>query len=122
EGLAQKDITIVDSSGSMLYDGAQTAGTGLGAPTHQLDLQHQFESSLGRDVQTVLDRALGPAKALVSVRATLGFDQVETQTEAYQKGVTPTDVNGVARSTTSTTETYTAAPGTTAGPVPGAVA
>lgn len=121
EGLEKASITIIDSSGAILYDGATAESEGgFGATAHQLDLQRQFDRALERDVQQMLDRALGPAKALVSVRAQLDFDRVETQTETYQRG--NADDSGVPRSQTSVTETYTTNGATVVGAVPGAVA
>jgi flagellar M-ring protein FliF len=119
EGLEKAQITILDSSGTMLYDGSQAASQeGFGLTATQMSLQREYERALERDVQTLLDRALGPARALVSVRARLNFDRSETETESYAPG----QEGGVPRSTTSVTETYTANGGATAGAVPGAVA
>lgn len=119
EGLEKASITIVDSSGAILYDGATAESEGgFGATAHQLDLQREFDRALERDVQTMLDRAIGPAKALVSVRAVLDFDRVETET--FQRG--DTEESGVPRSQTSVTETYTTNGATVVGAVPGAVA
>ncbi len=134
EGLDKKNITVLDTAGSILYDGTDAAGSGFGATAHQLDLQHQYEQSIQRDIQSTLDQALGPGKALVTVRALLGFDQVQTQSETYTPvTVTPaagataaagtsTTPAGVAVSSTNTTETYTTNGNGTTGAAPGAVA
>lgn len=121
EGLEKASITILDSGGTILYDGAQVETEGaFGGTAHQLDLQRTFDRTLERDVQQTLDRALGPAKALVSVRAVLNFDRIETQTETYQRGAA--DESGVPRSQVSVTESYTTNGATVVGAVPGAVA
>ncbi|MCK9495408.1 MAG: flagellar M-ring protein FliF [Dehalococcoidia bacterium] len=117
EGLAKDHITVLDERGVILYDGAQlTANDGLGLSTSQLTLQQQYEQRLEADVQSMLDRALGPAKSAVSVAATLNFDQVERQSETYTS-----PENGTARSTSTVTEQYTTADTEGAGQIPGAL-
>lgn len=118
EGLEKSKITIIDTSGSILYDGLDLEQGGLNSSNSQLAVQQQYEQSLERDVQQLLDRALGPGRSAVQVRVTINFDQLETETESFTTGAE----NGVPRSSTTVTETYTTNGDAVAGAVPGAVA
>ena len=110
EGLDKVDITIIDTSGSVLYDGRALADeSALGASGNQLALQRSFEEALERDVRQLLDQALGPAKSAVQVHATLNFDRLETETETFFPGQAvngSADTPGVLRSSTTVTESY----------------
>ncbi|MGE3855627.1 MAG: flagellar basal-body MS-ring/collar protein FliF [Dehalococcoidia bacterium] len=118
EGLDREHITILNTAGKMIFDGAsQTGRGGIGAASTQLTMQSEFERQLAANVQSMLDRTLGPSKATVNVSASLNFDQIETQTEKYTQ-----PENGAARSSKSVKEAYTTNASTTAGEIPGAVA
>jgi len=117
EGLSKDSITVLDERGNILYDGAQMlANDGLGLSSSQMSLQQEYERRLESDVQSMLDRALGPAKSAVSVSATMNFNRVERQSETY---TTPND--GTPRSTSSVTEQYTTTDTEGAGQIPGAL-
>lgn len=104
EGLDEKDITIVDSSGKLLFDGGSTdAGAGLTAT--QLDVEKKQEQGVQAQVQAMLDKVVGPSKSAVSVKADMDFSQQETNTETYAPGG-PND-QGVVRSTQSAQENFT---------------
>ncbi len=119
EGLEKADITIVDTSGRVIFDGRDLeSGGAAGTGTSQLTLQRNYEERLELDVQQLLDRALGPGRSSVQVRAVLNFDQLETETETFLNG----DGGGVPRSSTTVTESYSADGAAAAGAVPGAVA
>ena len=117
EGLAEEQVTIIDTAGGVLYDGTAAGDDTLGSGS-QLDAQRTYERTLEQDAQQLLDQALGPGSAVVSVRATLNFDRAETETESF----TPGQEGGVPRSATTVTETYSTADELTGGVVPGAVA
>ncbi|MEX2446431.1 MAG: flagellar basal-body MS-ring/collar protein FliF [Dehalococcoidia bacterium] len=117
EGLQKDRISILDTTGRMIYDGAASgADGGFGAASSQLGLQSQYQRELEAGVQSMLDRALGAARSSVNVRAALNFDRVETETETYRA---PDE--GTPRSTHTTTETYTTGLEDAAGEVPGAL-
>ncbi|MFA7249291.1 MAG: flagellar basal-body MS-ring/collar protein FliF [Dehalococcoidia bacterium] len=118
EGLDREHITILNTAGKMIYDGA-TQGTadGFGTASSQMGVQAEYERAIASSVQSMLDRTLGPAKAAVNVRAALNFDRIETQTEKYTQ---PEKTN--ARSTKTVKEAYTTGAGTTPGEIPGALA
>ena len=120
EGLEKASITIVDTSGAVLYDGAQvTANGGIGLGLDRLEMQRNYEQAIERDVQALLDRSIGAGHSVVQVRATLNFDRVETETEAFAPD---TEGQGVVRSSTAVTESYSTDGGELLGAVPGAVA
>lgn len=119
EGLEQSGVSIIDAGGGVLYDGATEGEAGLAGPGSQLDEQRIYERTLEHDVQALLDRALGLGRSAVSVRAVLNFDRAETETETFTPGE---NEDGVPRSQTSVTETYTANDEAVGGVVPGAVA
>src|ERR671924_434607 len=58
EGLKPQNLTILDVNGNTLTpdDGADI-GTGLSSK--QLDIQHNYESSVEQNIQAMLDRVLG---------------------------------------------------------------
>jgi flagellar M-ring protein FliF len=118
EGLEDKYITILDTSGRMLYDGgSQDSGAGLSAT--QIDVEKKVEQSITNDVQSLLDRVAGPNRAAVRVKADLDFSQQEELAETYTPG--GPNNQGVPRSATSTQETYNGTGGQNAGQ-PGATA
>jgi flagellar M-ring protein FliF len=119
EGLEREHLTVVDTSGAVLFDGASSADdTGIGLTSTQFELQRSYESALERDAQRMLESALGPGRSAVQVQATLDFDRLETETETF----TPGQEGGVPRSTTTLQETFNSAGDTTTGTVPGAFA
>jgi len=117
EGLSKSNITVLDANGRILYDGQQLASTdGLGLSGNQITLQQDYERRLEQNVQSMLDRALGPSKSAVSVSAVLNFNKVETQRELFE-----TPQNGITRSSSTVQESYTTAEADAAGQIPGAL-
>ncbi len=100
EGLQEEQITIVDTDGNVLMDGSQL-GSGFGASSTNLQLQHEYENNLGRDLQTLLDSVLGVGKSTARVRAELDFDSVSEESESY-----PTTADPAVRSEQSTEEKF----------------
>ncbi len=73
-------VTIVDQAGIALSkqaheDNAASQGSS------RLEMKRQFEDYLSAKIAAVLDRAVGPGQAIVSVDATLNFDQVKVTQE-----------------------------------------
>lgn len=117
QGLEKKSITILDDHGTIIYDGAQLDSTsGIGLTTTQIALEQQYENQIEANVQSMLDRALGPAMSAVSVSASMNFDRIETERETFTS-----PENGTPRSTSSVTETYTTDTTEGAGQIPGAL-
>lgn len=120
EGLEKSAITIIDTSGRVLFDGRDLEGDGsAGSGGSQLAIQRAYEQGIERDVQQLLDQALGAGLSVVRVRAILNFDRLETETESFSPGDGDAAVQ---RSSTTVTESYSAAGDATTGAVPGAVA
>lgn len=113
-GLDKQEITILDSTGNIMFDGATANQGGVGFTSTQQALVRQYEDQLTHDAQSLLDQSIGPANSVVTVRATLDFDAVETQTSTYGE-------EGVPLSTSTVTENYTTTGETVVGAIPGAV-
>jgi flagellar M-ring protein FliF len=75
-GLDGPMVTIVDQRGVSLTPPAD-GDTGVALGSGQLRLKREVEQYLARKAAEVLDRAFGPGQALVSVDATLDFDEVK---------------------------------------------
>lgn len=105
EGLGRDRVTVVDTGGNLLSAPGASAigGGGEGGIATQWRLQNQVERQLEQELQSVLDRALGPGKAVTRVSAVLDFDQRQTQEETYQP---ESDGHGVLESRKLTRETY----------------
>ena len=121
EGLEREGITIIDTSGAMLYDGSEASEDGgIGVAVGRLEMQRGYEQTLQRDAQTLLDRSLGPGRGVVTVRVDMDFDTLETEREVFDPGE---EDDGVPRSATTVEETYrTEGADVSVGAVPGAVA
>jgi flagellar M-ring protein FliF len=74
-GLDASQVTITDQRGIALSSEADTEAAGAPA-TGKLRLKKQADDYLTRKVSEVLDRAFGPGQAIVSVDATLNFDEI----------------------------------------------
>ena len=115
QGLHQAGVTIIDETGHVLFDGASTDGLfSTGGTSSQLDLQHQYELALQRDVEGTLGKVVGVGRSAVTVRARMNFDSVKTSQDTFS----PTPV---VRSSTTSTETF-AGTGINVGAAPGAAA
>ena len=112
QGLQTAGVTIIDETGHVLFDGATTGGLfSTGGTSNQLDLQHQYELALQRDLEGTLGKVVGVGRSAVTVRARMNFDSVKTSEDKF--GTAP-----VARSSTTTSEVFNGT-GLTTGGVPG---
>jgi flagellar M-ring protein FliF len=75
-GLDASQVTITDQRGIALTSEADTDSDTQPA-TGKLRLKKQADDYLTRKVSEVLDRAFGPGQAIVSVDATLNFDEIK---------------------------------------------
>ncbi len=103
EGLEEKNITIIDGSGKMLFDGG-TTDSSIGLSGSQLDVQRKLEQSIESQVQTLLDQVAGPNRGVVRVKADMDFSQQEETKETYEPG--GPNNQGVPRSTSNVQETF----------------
>ncbi len=111
ESLDPSDVTVVDGSGRLLTaQGEDVAGGALpagGAPSYQ----QRVEKDLGRRIEAILEKTVGPGGVIARVRADMDFTERETTEEVFDPD------SQIARSEQRTTET--ASEGGGEGGVPG---
>lgn len=90
EGLDSGNITVVDTSGKILFKRNETTLLGQ-MTTHQLEYQRNIEENLKKKAQGMLEEVLGFNKAIARVSADIDFQQVDITEERY-------DPNSVVRS------------------------
>ncbi|WP_183094879.1 flagellar basal-body MS-ring/collar protein FliF [Nocardioides stalactiti] len=100
EGLDPKKVTVADSTGAVLTN--PDAETGLGGASTQAKIQQNYEEGLRAEVQSMLDRVVGPGNSSVTVTAQMDFDTAVTDSRTY---VRP-ERNTPPLSESSSTETY----------------
>src|SRR5215212_9567079 len=93
-------VTVADSTGQVL----SAAGTGVTAAAGDArsQVEQDYEGRLAENAQQILDRVVGPGRAVVSVRADVDLSQRDTTSESYtyDEGTPPV-------SESTTTEEYT---------------
>lgn len=114
DGLDPKKVTVADSSGKVLTTDATDAGSGA-ASTRSKQVK-EFQGSMQAEIQSVLDRVVGPGNSTTTVTADLDFDKSVTDSRKYdaQTGIPPL-------SESSSNETYTGAGGVNPNGVGGTV-
>ncbi|MFC7473214.1 flagellar basal-body MS-ring/collar protein FliF [Dankookia sp. GCM10030260] len=115
-GLKPQGISVVDSRGALLARGGQ-ALAGPGMAQSQEETRRAQELRLGRAVEELLERSLGPGRVRAEATLEMDFDRIETREERFDPD------NQVARSQQSTTEQNRGAepaPTSVAGNLPGA--
>ncbi len=104
EGMKPASVTVVDSNGNTLSESENgSGGSGLRMSATQLDTQRQYESGVAKDLQAMLDRVVGPGKAMVRVNARMNFDLKQSDSELYQPG---NNGRGIIASQDQTDEKY----------------
>ncbi|MEN6370675.1 MAG: flagellar basal-body MS-ring/collar protein FliF [Armatimonadota bacterium] len=104
EGLTPDHVTIVDTDGNMLSEPVDSS-TGLDPrmSSSQLRMKGEYEQQVRQDIQSMLERVLGPNKAVVRVNAKINFDRKEKNSELYE----PVETNkGVLESEDRMEESY----------------
>lgn len=82
EGLKAEHVTVVDSSGKILYkSGDQNSPAALSAQHFQL--QKGVEQRVEESVQSMLDKFIGPGKSMVRATVELNLRKVEKIEEEY---------------------------------------
>lgn len=74
------NVTVVDQRGVVL-SGSGGDGDGDESSSGRLDAKKSIETYLTRKVVGVLDRAIGPGKAIVSVDAVIDYNQIKVTKE-----------------------------------------
>ena len=98
DGLDAGNVTVADSTGKVLSDESGAGGVGAGP---QAQAVTDFQARKTQQIQTMLDRVLGPGNSTVQVSADLDFDKAIQESTTYNtKKKTP------ALSESSSKETY----------------
>ncbi|MBT9254939.1 flagellar M-ring protein FliF [Phycicoccus sp. MAQZ13P-2] len=79
--LAAADVTVSDATGQVLSAGGN--GTGAGGTDARQTQQRAVSDAAAANLQSMLDKVVGPGKAVVRVDATLNFDAQQTDRETY---------------------------------------
>jgi len=100
QDMAPDQVTVTDASGQVL----SAPGTGITAAAGDArsQVEQDYEARLKNNAQAILDRVVGPGRAVVSVRADVDLSQSDTTSETYtyDQGTPPV-------SESTTTENYT---------------
>lgn len=83
EGLSPDQVTVVDTTGRVLFKGPNQADQTALFASNKLDHQRQVEASIGARVQSMLEGIVGKGKAIVRVSADLDLDQIDFSEEKY---------------------------------------
>ena len=105
EGLKPNNVDITDSEGNLLHEASDEAGLDPRMSASKLKMKREYEKQVEKDIQTMLERVIGPGKAVVRVNAKLNLDRKESSSELYQP-MTTDSTGGVLTSEDTTTETY----------------
>ncbi len=109
-GLTPAAVTVVDGSGRKLAGGDDEQET----VTNSLEFQRNYERGLARDLQQILDTAVGPNKSVVRVAADVTFAREEVTEERI-------DPESTASRSFQIIEEHSANSNVTSGGVPGVV-
>lgn len=80
EGMDPTQVTVLDEAGRMLT--GPDAGSDSGLSTAQVRMRREVEEHLANAGQSMLDRMLGPGRAVVRVAADLDLSRTSTETNA----------------------------------------
>lgn len=108
EGLKPENVTVVDTQGNVLSEaGGQSGGLSARLTVTQVKLKRDYERTVQKDIQSMLDNIAGPGKAVVRVSARMNFDQKQVTSEVIQPGAV--EGKGVLVSEETVNETYSGA-------------
>ena len=88
KGLKTDNVTITDSSGSLLWPAGDGSGAG-GVAAGKQALEARYSRAMEADLNAMLVRTLGPGKAQVEVSADLNADKTSSDEVVYEKKGTP---------------------------------
>jgi len=87
EGLLPENVTVIDVYGNLLSEGIAREENGefltASLSVNQIAIKKQFEDNLSKSLQSMLEKVLGPGKAVVRASVELDFDQVESSKEEF---------------------------------------
>lgn len=89
ENMSPEQVTVTNTAGQVLSSPGSGISAAAGDARSQVELDYQ--NRLAANAQQILDRVLGPNKAVVSVRADVDLDQRDTtsKTYTYEEGIPP---------------------------------
>ncbi len=82
EGLETSEVTVVDMTGKILSKPQDPTGV-QGLSVQQMEFQRQVEETYRQKAQSMLEKILGPHKAIVRVSADINFQQVNINEDRY---------------------------------------
>src|SRR3954454_11332593 len=97
KGLKTENVTITDSTGTLLWPSGDAAGGAGGVSASKQALEARYANSVEADLNQMLVGTLGPGKATVEVTADLNADKTSREKLTYAK-------KGVLLKTTKETE------------------
>ncbi len=83
EGLSPNQITVVDTTGRVLFKGADQADQAALFTSTKLDYQRQIEAKVAERVQSMLEGIVGKGKAIVRVSADIELNQIDLSEVEY---------------------------------------
>ena len=126
QGLSPENITVVDETGKILNDPDDDEENTVSYQTlTQIEMTRKVQERVQRDVQSLLDQALGEGRSYVRVNVELDFDQRQRDRQTYTPVV---DDSGIIRSEQIVNESYSGTSNQPGGPagtqsnIPGYVA
>ena len=82
--LKKENVTVVDTTGNVLFDARMETKDPLKAKASlQFTYRKRLEDYFKHKIQTMLEDALGPNKAVVRVSAEVNFDEIKTSEDRY---------------------------------------
>ena len=107
EGMKPNNISVIDTRGNLLSE-ANDSGSPFDArlTATQMDIKQGYEREMQKNIETMLERAVGPNKAMVRVNAKVNFDQKETNSEVYEPVKAGSAQSGAAAATAQPVEGY----------------
>jgi flagellar M-ring protein FliF len=108
EGMDPAQVTVVDGKGQLLSSPTDGA-TGTGSSSRE-EMTADYETRQAQNLQVMLDRVLGPGRAVAKVTAQLNFDAIESTNEKLTSNPKTAPI-----AETTTTEKYKGAGGTVGG-------
>ncbi len=90
-GLTQKNITITDATGKLLFDEtlADDSGTTGQLNQKQLAYQRSTEQEIRQNIERILSRVVGNGQVSVQVKARMNFDQEQTISKRFEPNANP---------------------------------
>jgi flagellar M-ring protein FliF len=81
QGMDPQQVTVADSTGQVLS--APGAGITAAAGDARSQVEREYEARLRENAQAILDRVVGPGRAVVSVRADVDLSKRSSTSETY---------------------------------------